>query len=1152
MQSRAHFTLNPLIARRNAGLRLPTLKLLSKERGWTGQDFHFIFRKQNWLVMKLTAILLLSACLQVSATGFSQNITLAEKNVSLQKVFKQIHKQTGYQFFYEDEMLNKAGRINIDVKDAPLEKVLAICFKDLPLSYSIANNAITVTPKNVDVVLQPQLPVINNIRGTVKDQKGNPLAGVSVILKGTAKGTSTGPDGSFSIEANVGDVLKFSIVGYREKSVTVGKSNNISVVMEIEAAMGSEVVVVGYGTVKRSDLTGSVSSVSSDKITQVNAVSNLAQTFQGEAAGVQVSQASGQPGESVIIKIRGTNSIGASNQPLYVVDGMPTNGIGADLNLNDIASVQILKDASSVAIYGSRGANGVIMITTKKGRSGKPTVSYDGYYGVQTLRKKLKLINASEYAELQNEVVTNDNASGLNNPALSLPWTTDQIDSLKGKGTDWQDVVYRPANVQNHDLAISGGNENTRYYTSFGFYDQDGIIQNSNYTRFSFRGNLDQKINDKLTMATSMSLQHSRYFGLNNGSADFGGVPFQTMVMPPTQGIYNPDGSYTVFTGVTWGQTNPVGMAKTYWNPSNTLRLIGNTAFTYEIIDGLKLRASAGIDNSWNRSDYYVPPTNTLGQPGGAASVSYSNGITFVNENTLSYLKKFDQHTVDAVVGVTYQSSPSKSLSSGTATNFISTIYQDNNIQSAGTLAHPSTGYSNYKLVSYIGRVNYNYAEKYFATVTGRYDGSSVFGENNKFAFFPSGALAWRISEEPFLRASENISNLKIRTSYGVSGNQAINPYQTLAQISSTSVVLNNQQVAANYLGSLPNPNLKWESTAQFDLGVDLGLYKDRVQFTADYYNKKTTNLLLPVNLPGSTGFGSVLENVGSVQNRGYEFQLVTKNIVGKGFNWSSTLTISHNKSKVLSLGNDVTGKPITYEEYGTGGNWFPLIVGQSFEQLYGYKVIGVYQTDQEAIDNGEPQKHAGDYKFENFHPHSLVNADSDRVTLTHLEPKFTFGFNNTFTYKNFDLALLIVGSYGNDIVNEFRKYNLTLNGLWVPTQQAYDNRWRGPGTSNSGDKPSLGSMQYTRDYANSLWVENGSYIRLRDITLGYSIPGGVLKSAKISSIRIYISAQNFITITKYSGYDPEAAWESATISGWDRGSYPSMKSITAGLKVNF
>lgn len=933
----------------------------------TPHDLRVLLRK-TFFVMKLTTALLIFICLHASARTYSQKVSLNENNAPLQRIFKQIRKQTGYQFLYRDDLIQGASKITINVKEVSIEEALNECFKDQPLSYTVIERTILVK-KKTEIPVQPVLPVEPpaEIKGQLMDENGKPLQGVSVTNLRLKKGTTTNTEGVFSIPADVNDVLEFSFVGYKSQSVRISSPQQfIKLEMKLEVAEYANSVVIGYGTVKKSDLTGSVSTISAEKITQVKAVSNVAQALQGQAAGVQVNQASGQPGEQVIIKIRGTNSIGAGNDPLYVVDGMPLPSLSAQLNPDDIANIQVLKDASSVAIYGSRGANGVILITTKKGKNsnGKAQVAYNGYFGVQTLRKKIKLINAAEYAELQNEVVTNDNASGLNNPQLPLPWTAAQMDSLKGKGTDWQDLVYRPANVQNHDLSITGGNENTRYYTSFGFYDQDGIIHNSNYTRFSFRGNLDQKISERLNMSTSLSLQHSRYFQLNNGNADYGGIPFQTMVMPPTQGVYDANGNYTVFTGVTWGQTNPVGMSQTLWNPDNSLRLIGNTAITYEIIDGLKLRASAGVDNTWGRQDYYVPPTNTFGQPGGAAYANYNNSLTFVNENTLSYLKKFGLHTIDAVTGITYQSTVSKNLNSGTATNFISTIYQNNNIQSASTRAQPSTGYSNNKLVSYIGRINYNYAGKYFATVTGRYDGSSVFGEDNKFAFFPSGALAWRISEEPFLKDNRDISNLKVRTSYGVSGNQAIKPYQTLAQLNNVNVVLNNQLSTGYVLGSLPNSGLKWESTAQFDLGVDLGVLNDRVQLTADYYNKKTTNLLLPVNLPGSSGFGQVLQNVGSVQNRGYEFQLTSRNITGRDFSWTSVLTISHNATKVLDLGKDAGGKPVTYKEFGTGGNWFPLIVGQSMMQLYGYKVTGVYQTDQEAIDNGEPQKHAGDYKF--------------------------------------------------------------------------------------------------------------------------------------------------------------------------------------------
>jgi TonB-linked SusC/RagA family outer membrane protein len=1072
-----------------------------------------ILLRKSLLVMRLTILLLIALCLQVSAKTYSQKITLSEKDASMVKVFKQIKKQTGYQFFYKDELLQQAAKINIHVKDVSIEEALYECFKDQPLSYTIIEKTILVKRRNeVNANPIPDAGPPVEIKGNVTGERGMAIEGVSVIVKGTKIGVTTDVNGDYTINVpdNSSKVLVFSFVGMATQEIPVSGKTTILVQLQTAVSQQQDIVIIGYGIVRKSDVTGSVSSVSGEKITQVKGISNVAQALQGQAAGVQVNQASGQPGESMIIKIRGTNSINASNSPLYVVDGLPLDNLTAQLNPDDIERIEVLKDASSIAIYGSRGANGVILITTKKGREGKTTVAYNGYYGVQTLRRKIKLINAPEFAQLQNEAVANDNASGVNAVPLPQPWTAGQIDSLKGKGTDWQDLVYRPASMQNHDLSISGGNATTKYYTSFGYFNQDGIIKNSNFTRLSFRGNLSHQINNKLTWNTSFSLQNIKYVQANYTSADGnGGIPFTTEVIPPTQGVHDASGKYTVFTGVSYGATNPVGMSKELYDPSNSFRVIGNTGFVYSITGGLKLKLNAGIDASFNRSDYYAPSTLSIGP---RASKNYSNSSTFVNEDLVTYNKTFNRHTIDAVAGFTFQDSKSQNLNSGTAIGFITDIYQDNNIQSATTLAQPSTGYSDSKLASYLGRINYNYDEKYFVTVTGRYDGSSVFGANNKFGLFPSGALAWRISQENFMKDVKAVSNLKLRTSYGKSGNQAINPYQTLPSVSSTNLNFNNQTNTGYTLGSLDNSSLKWETTSEFDLGIDLGLLRDRIQFTADYYNKKTTDLLLNFPIPASTGFGSVTKNAGSVQNRGYEFQLTTNNIVTGPVKWTSSLTLSHNRNKLLSLGTDAFGKAITYQEIGTAGaNWFPDSVGFGMNELYGYKITGIYQTDQEAVANGEPNKHAGDYKEQNMHPQTNHVIDgTDRVILTHLQPKFTFGFSNSFTWKNFDLSLMIVGSYGNDIVNEFRKYNVAMTGQWTTTQSAFDERWRGPGTSNSVDKPSVNSAQTLLNYANSKWVENGSYIKLRDITLGYNFSPGLLSAVKISSIRIYVSAQNF------------------------------------------
>jgi TonB-linked SusC/RagA family outer membrane protein len=949
-------------------------------------------------------------------------------------------------------------------------------------------------------------------------------------------------DGKFTLTVKENAVLQVSFVGFVTQEVAIGNRTTLDVSLLEDMRALEEVVVIGYGTVKKSDLTGSVTSVSSDRITQVNAVSNLAHTLQGQVAGVQANQRSGQPGESVMIKIRGTNSIGASNEPLYVVDGMLLEGLSAQLNPSDIQNVEILKDASATAIYGSRGANGVIMITTKRGMEGKATVSYNGYLGVQNLRKKIDVINAQEFATLQNEVATND--------GTPLPWTSAQINAL-GKGTDWQDEVYRSGLVHNHDISLIGGTQNTRYYSSIGYFNQEGIIRNSGFERMSFRINVDQTISRKINLSTNLAIQNSNYNqAVYTGADGGGGIPFTTMVMPATQGIYNEDGSYTRFTGVSWGETNPVGISTELYNPSKSLRIIGNIRLNYEIIDGLNLRINAGVDLNNGRTDYYAPSTLTIGQSSsgnGRASKSYSNSMSFLNENLLTYTKIFDDHYLDFLGGVTYQYDQSESLSSGTATGFISDVYQNNNISAANVKAQPSTGYSDSKLSSLLGRINYNYRNKYYVTFTGRYDGSSKFGENNKYAFFPSGALAWRVSEESFMETVEPVSNLKLRATYGISGNQAISAYQTLARLSNVNVYLGGHDNTGFVQGSLEYKNLKWETTAQFDAGIDLYLFDDRIQLTADFYNKKTSDLLLNVTMPPSTGFGTVLQNAGSVQNRGWELSATTLNVNQSDFKWTSILSLTQNKTKILSLGKDALGNTITYKEVGTGGNWFPMLVGNSMQQLYGYVVDGVYQTDEEAVQNGEPTKKAGEYKFKDTDGNGIVNGD-DRQIVTHLEPKITFGFNNILTYKNFDLSILLVGTYGNDIVNEFRKYNLTMSGNWMPTHEFYNNRWQGPGTSNIAEKPTSSAGSSIRDYANTLWVENGSYLRVRDITLGYKFPA--LKF--MSSLYIYLSAQNWFTWTEYSGYDPEASWSAATVNGWDRGIYPSTKSITMGLKMTF
>ncbi|MGJ1267623.1 TonB-dependent receptor [Sphingobacterium spiritivorum] len=1120
----------------------------------------YVFRrpstKKSVLWIKYSTLFLCLMLCHVYSSAYSQNINLSFKNEKLGKVLKSISQQSGYSIFYNSELLKGTKPVSIDIKAGTLNKVLDLVFVNQPLNYRLEGKSILISrqmsSKNM-VINTTAENFQETITGTVTDSTGQSLSGVTVKIKGTNNITSTDAQGYFKlIRAQQGNVtLVFSYIGYQTvESIYTG--NPLQISMKTEISDLAEIVVIGYGTVKKSDLTGSVSTISAAQLSQVNGVSTVAQALQGHAPGVRVNQASGQPGEGMKIQIRGTNSLAAGNDPLYVVDGMMLDGMTAQINPDDIESVSVLKDASSTAIYGSRGANGVIMITTKKGASGKTKVSYNNYLGAQVLRKKIDVINATDFATLQNEVAAND--------GKPLPWTQAQINDL-GKGTDWQDLVYRTAPVQTHNLSLSGGNEDTKYFTSFGYFDQEGIIRNSGFQRLSLRTNIDHKLFERLNLSTNLSLQNSVYNRAQYESADGGGgIPWSTMVLPPTMQVYDADGNYTKFTGVSWGETNPVGLSENWKRKNTNLRILGNIGLTYQITDGLKLKLSAGLDHAYDKLDVYYPGNISLGQRTvdgkpvfGRANKVYNSSTTFINDNILEYQKQFgDKHRLDALIGVTYQTSKNDELNSGTGVGFASDTYETSNIQSAITKALPESKFGDNRLLSFMARANYSYADKYFFTVSGRRDGSSRFGANNKYAFFPSAALAWTVSQEDFLKDNSTLSLLKIRTSYGESGNQAIKNYQTLANVGSADAIFNNQINTGFVLSALENANLKWETTRQYDIGMDMGLFNNKIQIVADYYNKRTKDLLLNVTLPGSGGFGSVLQNIGAVQNKGFEFQISAQPRLGKHLRWNPSFNISLNRTKVLDMGVDAYGKPITFKEIGNGGNWFPTIVGQSMMQLYGYTVEGVYQTDQEAVANGESSKKAGDYRFKNWDGKGTVNPEEDRTVLSRLEPKFTFGFNNGFTYKNFDFSVMMVGSYGNDIVNEFRKYNISLNGSWAPTQEGFDNRWKGPGQGNTFDKPSAKSGSPIRDYANSLWVENGSYLRVRDITLGYTLPGSTTERLRISKVRIYVSAQNYLTITNYSGFDPEVSWASASVNGWDRGNYPATKSITAGIRVDF
>ena len=1077
----------------------------------------------------------------ISSLAMSAQISLTLENKSTRDIIREIERVSEYRFFYNEDLQGLDQKININTNDANIQTVLNEIQRQTSIHYVIKENNQIVLSAGVKSNKTQQVGDGRIIKGTILDATGMPVIGANVMVKGTTNGTITDMDGKFSMEVDKNAILVVSYIGYANQEIKVGNQNTLSITMKEDAEALDELVVVGYGTVKKSDLTGSVGSVSMEDVNKVG-ITSADRALQGQVAGVQVNARSGQPGESMMIRVRGGNSLSGGNEPLYVIDGMPVEGMSSDINPEDILSMEVLKDASSTAIYGSRGANGVVMITTKRGKEGKTTVDYNGYIGVSKLRKKLDLLEKDDYIAMVNEVSVNDGNGILITPeqAALLP------------NNDWQDLAYQTALTHSHQFSVSGGNDKTKVYSSLNYMNQEGIIKGSNYNRFALRINGDQKITDKISLNASVAYSYGTQNTANSNADGYGAIAYTAMVMPPIQEIKDEYGNYTVFSGTPWGGTNPVGMAELYKNQNINSRLLANLSLSWDIIEGLNFRVNAGAEVVASESDRYIPiGLSAGGQLDGDASKSKSNYYTLINENILTYNKTFnDIHALNVMGGITFQSYEYNSLS-GSGTGFLRDVYETNNLGVAMTPGIPSSGYSDYRMASFLGRVNYGLMDRYLLTVTARYDGSSKFSKNHKFAFFPSAALAWRVSEEGFMKDMEWWSNFKVRTSVGQTGNQSISPYQTFARLGTSSPVFGNGKVIGFGLSSIANDDLKWETTTQTDLGIDLGFLDNRINFAFDYYWKQTRDLLYSATLPPSSGFSSMLRNIGRIDNKGFEISINTVNMKGK-VNWTTSLNISSNKSIVKDLGTDVYGNKIERMDAPIGGgNWFPLFLGKAPFQLYGYEIEGIYQTDEEARLNGEATKHAGDYRYKEIDGKPGITT-GDKTILANTQPKFTFGLTNTINWNNFELSFLVTGSIGGDIVNEFNKSITNIGGTWNVRKDAWEGRWQ----EGKGGKYARASAS-TKDYLafgdpNSIWVEDGSYVRFKDIKLSYTLPSSWFSGSKKPNVSLYVSGQNLITITGYSHYDPEASWTGSAVNGWGRGVYPSAKSYTLGLNVKF
>lgn len=1086
----------------------------------------------------VSRLLFITALSSISLFSYAQHqqVRLTGSNVTLKTAFKQIEQQTKLFVDYNTQEVNDSRVLTKLPKNSNVKEVM---------EQLLEGSGCSITFSNGHIIINKQARTVSstkNISGVVKDETGEPVIGANVVVKGTTNGTVTDMNGRYSLEVPEGGVLQISYIGYNTQEVKVGSGDVVNVSLREDSEALDEVVVIGYGTVKKSDLTGAVGSVQMKDVSQVG-ITSADRALQGQIAGVQVNARTGQPGESMMIRVRGSNSLAGGNEPLYVIDGMPVEKMNSDINPEDILSMEVLKDASSTAIYGSRGANGVVMITTKRGRTGDTVLEYNGYVGVSSLRKKLDLLGKDDYIAMVNEVSQND--------GNGIAITPEQAAMLPNN--DWQDLAYQTALTHSHQVSVSGGTDKTKLYSSLNYMNQEGIIKGSDYNRFALRVNGDQKLARNLSLNASIAYSYGTQNTANSNADGWGAIAYTAMVMAPIQEIRDADGKYTNFSGTPWGGTNPVGMAELYKNKTVNSRLLANMSLIYEIIDGLTFRVNAGAEVNAGSSDRYIPiGLSAGGKLDGDASKSKSNYYTIINENILTYDKRFNKnHALNLMGGVTFQTYQYNDLG-GSGTGFLRDVYETNNLGVASTPGTPSSGYSDYRMASFLGRANYNLMERYLLTVTARYDGSSKFSKNHKFAFFPSAALAWRLSEENFMQDIDWLSNLKLRASIGQTGNQSISPYQTFARLGTSGPIFGDGKDIGFGLSSMANDDLKWETTTQTDIGVDFGFFSNRLNIGFDYYWKQTRDLLYNATLPPSSGYSSMLRNLGRIDNKGFEISINTINVKGK-VNWTTNLNITSNRSIVKDLGSDVYGNKIQRIDAPIGGgNWFPLFVGKAPFQLYGYEIEGIYQTDEEARLNGEATKKAGDYRYKDTDGKAGITT-GDKTIIANTQPKFTFGLTNIINWNNFELSFLLIGSVGGDIVNEFNKSITNIGGTWNIRKDVWENHWT---PENPNAKYARASVA-TKDYLafgdpSSVWVENGSYLRFKDIKLAYTLPSQWFAGSRKPNISVYLSGQNLITITSYSHYDPEASWTSSAVNGWDRGVYPSAKSFTLGLQVKF
>ncbi len=1103
--------------------------------------------KKTFLIVKLTAFLLLVACLQAGASGYAQKITLSQTNVSLKKIFKEIERQSEYHFFYKDRLLNQAENVSVNVSNASVEEVLDQCFKELPLTYTILDKTIVIKAKARKLYAVPAPALIeltnvppNIISGSVKDAEGNPLAGVSVIVKGTNRGTSTGANGNFSIEANMGDVLEFTIVGYQKKSVNVGKQTEVNVTLELEVSDLSDVVVIGYGAIKKRDLTGAVSSVSmEDK--NVSGSINIMQALVGASPGLNVEQRGGAGG-SPNFSIRGQNSLSGSNSPLVVLDDAIFYGSLSDINPNDVEKVDILKGASAAAVYGRRASNGVLLITTKKGRSPKPVISLNVSGGIQDqTNNPMRVMNSEEFA---NRLVDFDwmervlgwyrtNPQNDGGRPVRADITDRQIvasflrtpeetkNYLEGNSIDWVNEVLQTAPIQNYNLSLAGRSSDQKlsYYLSGSFSDAKGILKNDRVKNVMINNKLNSKINDWLELGLNVNYSHRNNSGL---PVSLGNARVASPLVDNHIGSLD----YDILLGGELYQPYPlINQYVDNSDISTNLFAIGDLKIKIPWIKGLfyTLRYTHNASQRDNNT-FYSSRTSTGQSNNGLATKIPTSETSWILDNIINYSQHFGDHSINATFLYSSEKVAGNS-STASATDFSTGVLGYNNL---GMGTYPVAASSAYEegSLSYMGRLNYSYRSKYMVTATMRRDGYSGFSIKNKWSNFPSIGIAW-VPTEDFLKNQGFY--LKTRLSYGLNGNQGIGRYASFSKMSGLDYVFGSQRAIGITPTLLGNEDLKWEVTKSFNLGFDFNFLKERISGSLDLYNSRTSDVLVQRGLPRVSGYNSVWTNLAQVANKGIEFTLNTVNLKKKDFEWNSEFNFSLNRDKIKTLYGD--------QDNDIGNGWF---IGKPISAIYDYETLGVWK--EEELFKGVVYKgwFPGQFKYADLNNDGAITPEADRKIIGYRSPSYRFSVGNSLRYRSFRLSIFInsVQGGGNryiennfEIINHpenmvFRKNISAINPYWLPDRQTNNTSalYVSPG-------PVVGGLYQSR-----------SFVRIQDVTFAYSFHQRVLESLGLRSSEIYISSRNPYVWTNWQGWDPESGLSDT----------PVMRNFIFGVKVSF